>query len=70
MIDSSKSTTKSSSSSGITSDHYEQQGGEEQHQVTLTKALSIALMISIGIGLHNFDECLAIGAAVLLGEVA
>jgi zinc transporter, ZIP family len=32
--------------------------------------LSISLMISIGIGLHNFGEGLAIGAAVLLGEVA
>jgi len=70
-IDSSKSTRTSSLSSGMTSDHYEQQqGGEEQHQVTLTKALSISLMISIGIGLHNFGEGLAIGAAVLLGEVA
>ena len=28
------------------------------------------MMISIGIGLHNFGEGLAIGAAVLLGEVA
>jgi len=69
-IDSSKSNTISSSSSGVTSDQYEQQGAEEQRQVTLTKALSISLMISIGIGLHNFGEGLAIGAAVLLGEVA
>jgi zinc transporter ZupT len=30
----------------------------------------IALMISIGIGLHNLGEGLAIGAAVLLGKVA
>lgn len=28
------------------------------------------MMIAIGIGLHNFGEGLAIGAAVLLGEVA
>lgn len=34
------------------------------------KMLAISLMISIGIGLHNFGEGLAIGAAVLLGEVA
>jgi zinc transporter, ZIP family len=70
MIDSCKSTTTSSSSPGMTSDRYKQQGAEEQRQVTLTKALSISLMISIGIGLHNFGEGLAIGAAVLLGEVA
>jgi len=70
IIDSCKSATTSSSSSGMTSDHYEQQGGEEQRQVTLRKALSISLMISIGIGLHNFGEGLAKDAAVLSGEVA
>ena len=69
-IDPSKSNTISSSSSGVTSDQYEQQGVEKQRQVTLTKVLSISLMISIGIGLHNFGEGLAIGAAVLFGEVA
>ncbi|MGI0001068.1 MAG: ZIP family metal transporter, partial [Nitrososphaeraceae archaeon] len=30
----------------------------------------ISMMIAIGIGLHNFGEGLAIGAAMLLGEVA
>jgi zinc transporter ZupT len=36
----------------------------------ITKPVAIALMISIGIGLHNFGEGLAIGAAVGLGSVA
>lgn len=36
----------------------------------LIKPLTISLMIAIGIGLHNFGEGLAIGAAVLLGEIA
>ncbi|MFB5599579.1 MAG: ZIP family metal transporter [Nitrososphaeraceae archaeon] len=36
----------------------------------LLKPLALSLMISIGIGLHNFGEGLAIGSAVLLGEVA
>ncbi len=36
----------------------------------ITKPLAIALMISIGIGLHNFGEGLAIGSAVGLGSVA
>lgn len=37
---------------------------------TLTKPVIIALMISIGIGLHNFGEGLAIGAAIGLGAIA
>ena len=36
----------------------------------LLKPLTISMMIAIGIGLHNFGEGLAIGAAMLLGEVA
>jgi len=32
--------------------------------------VAIALMISIGIGLHNFGEGLAIGAAVGMGSIA
>ncbi|MGI0081912.1 MAG: ZIP family metal transporter, partial [Nitrosopumilaceae archaeon] len=35
-----------------------------------TKPIAIALMISIGIGLHNLGEGLAIGAAIGLGEIA
>lgn len=36
----------------------------------LTKPVAIALMISTGIGLHNFGEGLAIGAAVGVGSIA
>jgi zinc transporter ZupT len=36
----------------------------------LTKPVAIALMISIGIGLHNFGEGLAIGASVGMGSIA
>ena len=39
-------------------------------QQQLFRPFAIALMIAIGIGLHNLGEGLAIGAAVLLGEVA
>jgi zinc transporter ZupT len=36
----------------------------------ITKSVAIALMVSIGIGLHNLGEGLAIGAAIGLGEIA
>ena len=36
----------------------------------IAKPLAVALMIAIGIGLHNFGEGLAIGAAVGLGSIA
>jgi zinc transporter, ZIP family len=41
----------------------------EQHPLVI-KPVAMALMISIGIGLHNFGEGLAIGASVVLGEIA
>ncbi len=37
---------------------------------TMSKGLTISLMIAIGIGLHNLGEGLAVGAAIALGEVA
>lgn len=43
---------------------------DQRETQELERPLAISLMIAIGIGLHNFGEGLAIGAAVLLGEIA
>ena len=43
---------------------------QHQQQQLVVKPVAIALMISIGIGLHNFGEGLDIGASVVLGELA
>ncbi len=39
-------------------------------RTAITSAAAVALMISVGIGLHNLGEGLAIGGAMVAGEVA
>ena len=63
------------STSNNQKDHNTEKQKYEEHtpltyQQKVIKPLIISLMIAIGIGLHNFGEGLAIGAAVLLGEIA
>ncbi|MDQ3836391.1 MAG: ZIP family metal transporter, partial [Thermoproteota archaeon] len=42
---------------------------QQRHPRPVVKPVAVALMISIGIGLHNFGEGLAIGASVVLGQI-
>ncbi|HVN50408.1 MAG TPA: ZIP family metal transporter [Acidimicrobiales bacterium] len=42
----------------------------EVHRAHLTDAARLALMIAVGIGLHNFGEGLAIGASAASGEIS
>jgi ZIP family zinc transporter len=62
-----KSSTNSKSPLQVSSSSSSSASTTQQQMV---KPVAIALMISIGIGLHNLGEGLAIGAAVVLGEVA
>lgn len=61
--------TSYSNSSATNSPRTRLQANQRQMQ-EFVKPLAISLMVAIGIGLHNFGEGLAIGAAVLLGEIA
>jgi ZIP family zinc transporter len=61
--------TSYSNSSAANSPSTRLQANQRQIQ-EFVKPLAISLMVAIGIGLHNFGEGLAIGAAVLLGEIA
>jgi ZIP family zinc transporter len=63
-----KSSTNSKSPLQVSSSSSSSSASTTQQQ--MVKPVAIALMISIGIGLHNLGEGLAIGAAVVLGEVA
>ena len=53
-----------------TLDQQQQQQQQQYRHLVVVKPVAMALMISIGIGLHNFGEGLAIGASVVLGEIA
>ena len=65
-----ESSSYDSTPSGQTKTLDEQQQQQHHHHQLVVKPVAIALMISIGIGLHNFGEGLAIGASVVLGELA
>jgi zinc transporter, ZIP family len=64
------STYTSYSNSSATNPPYTRLQANQRQMQEFVKPLAISLMVAIGIGLHNFGEGLAIGAAVLLGEIA
>jgi zinc transporter, ZIP family len=64
------STYTSYSNSSTTNPPYTRLQTNQRQMQEFVKPLAISLMVAIGIGLHNFGEGLAIGAAVLLGEIA
>ena len=64
------STYTSYSNSSATNPSYKRLQANQRQMQEFAKPLAISLMVAIGIGLHNFGEGLAIGAAVLLGEIA
>ena len=64
------STYTSYSNSSATNPPYTRLQANPRQIQEFVKPLAISLMVAIGIGLHNFGEGLAIGAAVLLGEIA
>ena len=66
-------TTQEEETNKFSSDEstYKNQAKKLDHPIQLVaKPATMALMISIGIGLHNFGEGLAIGASVVLGKIA
>jgi zinc transporter, ZIP family len=60
---------KSSSYDSIHASQAKRTLDQQQHHLVV-KPVAMAMMISIGIGLHNFGEGLAIGASVVLGQIA
>ncbi|HEY7081352.1 MAG TPA: ZIP family metal transporter [Nitrososphaeraceae archaeon] len=71
LLQSSSSSLVSAAADPRFEEEEERRQQELQHRKQLSSSLfTMAFMIAIGIGLHNLGEGLAIGAAVLLGNIA
>jgi zinc transporter ZupT len=71
LLQSSSSSLASAAADSRFEEEEERRQQELQHRKQLSSSLfTMAFMIAIGIGLHNLGEGLAIGAAVLLGNIA
>lgn len=71
LLQSSSSSLVSAAADSRFEEEEERRQQELQHRKQLSSSLfTMAFMIAIGIGLHNLGEGLAIGAAVLLGNIA